>query len=270
MISVNLRFHGDLAHFLHSDHRPNEETSSSALKLPIVISRQLRERSSVKDVIEACGVPHTEVDLLLIHRVDDPSPGAVDFAWLIEEPTEVDVYPTSVGESVHPWAPRLQLHYHSRFVVDGHLGKLARNLRLLGFDTALERDADDARLLEIMVAEDRALLTRDRPLLMHSIARHGYCPRSSDPEEQTREVVKRFNLNTQPGAAATFSRCLECNGLLQPVPKAEVLSLLAGEPLTLRHYNDFHRCDSCGKVFWKGTHFDKLADRVARLSAVLV
>ena len=270
MISVNLRFHGDLAHFLHSDHRPKDEAASSASTSPVAVSRDLRAKSSVKDVIEACGVPHTEVDLVMIRRADDPSPGAVDFAWLLEGPAEVDVYPAVVGERVHSWAPRLQSHYQSRFVVDGHLGKLARNLRLLGFDTVYERDADDGRLLEIMVAEGRALLTRDRPLLMHSIVRHGYCPRSSDPEEQTREVTKRFNLRAQSGAPSSFSRCLECNGLLHPVPKEEVRALLAGEPLTLRHYNDFYRCDSCGKVFWKGTHFDKLADRVARLSAVSV
>ena len=269
MISVTLRFHGDFAHFLHSDHRPKDAAPSGAPTSPAEVSRELREKSSIKDVIEACGVPHTEVDLVMLQRADDPSAGAVDFAWLIEEPAEIDVHASRVSDSVHPWAPRLQSHHQSRFVVDGHLGKLARNLRLLGFDTVYERDADDRRLLEIMVAESRALLTRDRPLLMHSIVRHGYCPRSSDPEEQTREVLMRFNLGAQSGEQSNFSRCLECNGLLQPVPKEEVLATLASEPRTLLHYHEFYRCASCGKIFWKGTHFEKLANRIARLSTVL-
>ena len=269
MISVTLRFHGDLDHFLHPSHRSSEHRDVSSET--VAISREVPLKAAIKDVIEACGIPHTEIDLVMVKGADDPAPGAVDFAWLIEGPVDIDVYPCPVAEDVYPWAPRLQAHHRSRFVVDGHLGKLARNLRLLGFDTVYERDADDRRLLEIMVSESRALLTRDRPLLMHSIARHGYCPRSPDSEEQTREVVKRFHLDPEgPEAPGKFTRCLECNGLLYPVRKDEVLSALADEPLTLQHYDEFYRCDTCGKIFWKGTHFEKLVHRIARISAMLV
>jgi uncharacterized protein len=268
MISVTLRFHGDLDHFLHPPHRPEAGESSFG---PVAVRRDVPAKAAIKDVIEACGVPHTEVDVVMVQRADDPSPGAVDFAWQIEEPSDVDIYRCPLIDGALPWVPRLQAHHWSRFVVDGHLGKLARNLRLLGFDTVYDRDADDRRLLEIMVTENRALLTRDRPLLMHSITRNGYCPRSSDPEEQTREVVRRFHLDPQGAdAPGKFTRCLECNGLLHAVPKQEVLSALADEPLTLQHYDEFYRCADCGKIFWKGTHFEKLAHRVARISAMLV
>jgi uncharacterized protein len=164
-----------------------------------------------------------------------------------------------------PSAPRLQVHTRDRFLADGHLGKLARNLRLLGLDTAYERDADDRRLLEIMTAEDRALLTRDRRLLMHSIVRHGYCPRADDAEEQTREVLRRFGLLHDAARLAPYRRCLRCNALLESVAKSEILGPLAGEPLTLRYYNDFRRCAGCGRIYWPGTHFGKLAARVAKL-----
>jgi uncharacterized protein with PIN domain len=155
-----------------------------------------------------------------------------------------------------------------RFIADGHLGTIARNLRLLGLDTAYERDADDRRLLEIMAAEDRALLTRDRRLLMHSIVRHGYCPRSSNGEDQAREVLRRFSLTDEHErlSLAPYSRCLHCNALLQAVPKSEVLAPLQNEPLSLRYYEEFHRCTGCGRIYWPGTHFQKLAARLERLT----
>jgi uncharacterized protein with PIN domain len=152
------------------------------------------------------------------------------------------------------------------FVADGHLGKLARNLRLLGFDTAYEAEASDARLLEIMSAERRVLLTRDRRLLMHSVVEQGYCPRSTDAEAQTREVLLRFELPHDAGNLGAFTRCLLCNGGLAPVSKSAVADRLADEPLTLRWYDTFYRCTSCERIYWPGTHFEKLAARVGRLT----
>jgi len=267
---ITLRFHGDLSLLLRSNHRSNLEDGGDFESDPCVTRRELREKTAVKDVIEACGVPHTEVDLIMVERANDPSPGAVDLAWLLEEAAEVDIYPAPVEDDVHAWAPRLQSRHRLRFVADGHLGKLARNLRLLGYDTVYERGADDRRLLEIMAEEDRTLLTRDRQLLMYSVVSHGYCPRSTDPEEQTREVLARFHLGVQLDAPGIFSRCLECNGQLVGVPKDEVLAELADEPLTLQHYDEFYRCTECAKIFWKGTHHEKLVNRVARISAMLV
>jgi len=118
-----------------------------------------------------------------------------------------------------------------------------------------------------MAAEDRALLTRDRRLLMHSIVRLGYCPRSTDAEEQTREVLRRFRLTGDSGHPAPYTRCLRCNALLQSVPKSEVLDPLSAEPLTLHYYHDFRRCTGCGRIYWPGTHIEKLAARLARVQA---
>lgn len=257
MFEVELHFRGDLSGFLPSD-----------LRGPKPIRRVLSEKTAVKDVIEACGVPHTEVDLIVAAGAKGEGPRTVTFGFPVDAPVKLEIHPAPVPADVWPGAPRLQVREWTRFVADGHLGKLARHLRLLGFDTAYERDADDQWLLEIMTHENRALLTRDRRLLMHSIVRHGYCPRSSDPEEQTREVAHRFDLLRHPDQLAPWSRCLRCNGRLERVAKSEVLAPLQGEPLTLRYYHDFQRCTGCGRIYWPGTHFEKLEARLARLRGI--
>mgnify|MGYP000704723577 CR=1 FL=1 len=249
MIPVELTFCGDLPGFLRKPLRG---------KSPV--RRELGETTSVKDVIEACGIPHPEVDLIVLRDENDAAIHAVDFAFQIAEPARLAVYPVPAPPDVLPSVPRLQERACGRFVADGHLGALARHLRLMGIDTAWERDPADRRLLEIMIGEDRALLTRDRRLLMHSIVRTGYCPRSDDPEEQAREVLHRFETT----GLSPLSRCLRCNGLLQEVPKQDVIEDLADEPRTLRYYDEFLRCQDCGRIYWRGSHHEKLIARLAR------
>ena len=198
---LQLHFHGDLPLFV----RPNRGAQT--------VVRQLREKTSVKDAIEACGVPHPEVDLILVD--DDP----VDFGYPLQVGARIDVYPVPAPARLFPEA-RLQRQQVTCLVADGHLGKLTRNLRLLGIDVAYSPQALDAELVTLSVMEGRALLTRDRPLLMHAAVRAGYYPRSQLAEEQTSEVIQRFELNDR---VAPFSRCLRCNGLLAAIPKVEVL-----------------------------------------------
>ena len=243
---VRLRFHGDLTYFLKGETFGGE------------FSRILREPTSVKDVIEACGVPHSEVDRILV----DDRP--VDFDCVLRKNSAIDVYSVGFRELDADASPPLQRRDLDRFIADGHLGKLARNLRLLGFDVAYDPALDDPELLQIMQQEERALLTRDRRLLMHSIVRDGYCPRSDDPLDQTIEVARRFRLigRTQP-----FTRCLQCNALLRQVEKSEVLEQL--EPLTRIYYHEFRSCNGCGKIFWRGSHFSKLESFLERIRGEL-
>lgn len=236
--AVTLRFHGDLPFFL----KRNEAHG--------LVARTLREKTSVKDVIESCGVPHTEVDLILCEG--EPR----DFRFQLTHEAALEVYPLSAATDVHALG-RLQRRHHSRFVIDGHLGKLARDLRLLGFDSVCRNDADDAMLLRIAVEEARALLTRDRRLLMHSAVRDGYCPRSHVPDEQLAEVMDRFDLGA---ATRPYTRCLRCNGALEPVAKEAVFDTL--EPLTKIYYEEFRRCLDCAQVYWRGSHFGKLEARL--------
>jgi uncharacterized protein with PIN domain len=242
--TIRLMFHGDLSFFL----KPKASW----------IERPLSERTSIKDAIESCGVPHSEVDLILVNGAP------VDFAAILTQDAAVDVYPPN--ETYSPLFPedRLQVRNIERFVADGHLGKLVRDLRLLGINVTYDPAAEDRQLLRTMERESRALLTRDRRLLMHAVVRHGYYLRSQNPLEQTIEVVRRFDLFS---SLAPFSRCLRCNASLESVEKANVIEQL--EPLTKIHYEQFRRCTGCGQVYWSGSHFDKLRARVEKVRAAL-
>lgn len=242
--TVRLTFHGDLPFFLG----PKIST----------VERQLSSRTSIKDAIEACGVPHTEVDLILVNGQ------AVNFATILMQDIGVDVYPpTELRSTLFP-EDRLQVLRIEKFVADGHLGKLVRDLRLLGIDVAYDPLVEDRQLLRTATDEDRALLTRDRRLLMHAILRRGYYLRSQDPLEQTLEVLRRFDLSN---TLAPFSRCLRCNAPLEPVDKSQVVDRL--EPLTKIYYEKFRRCPGCDQVYWSGSHFDKLHSRVETVRAAL-
>ena len=240
---ARLEFHDDLTFFLKS------KTSNE------VIERNLGEKTSVKDVIESCGVPHPEVDLILVNSKP------VDFAHQIVKDADIDVYPVQ-SQCLLFKEKRLQVRSILRFVANGHLGTLARNLRLLGFDVAYDRQAQDRKLLSVMEREDRALLTRDRRLLMHAIVRHGYCPRSQNADDQTIEVIRRFDLFD---SITPFTRCLRCNASLQKVVKADVIEKL--EPLTKIYYEEFRRCTGCGQIYWAGSHFSKLQRRLEKIRA---
>jgi uncharacterized protein with PIN domain len=182
---------------------------------------------------------------------------SVDFAAVLRQDAGVDVYPPT--ETRSPLFPedRLQVHDIEKFVADGHLGKLVRDLRLLGIDVTYDPAAEDRQLVRTASDEERALLTRDRRLLMHAALRHGYYPRSQDPLEQTVEVLRRFGLAS---VLTPFSRCLRCNAPLEPAEKAKVLGRL--EPLTKIYYDQFRRCRGCGQVYWSGSHFEKLQKRI--------
>jgi uncharacterized protein len=238
---VRLRFHGDLSVFLRSK-------AGDA-----VIERQLAEKTSIKDVIESCGVPHPEVDLILL---DEQTAG---FDHTLATDAKVEVFPVENRDTSRTDKP-LQAVGISRFVADVHLGHLTRNLRLLGFDVAYRQNADDRQLLEVMARENRALLTRDRRLLMHAIVQHGYWPRSQNAEEQTIEVVRRFDLAE---LIAPFTRCLRCNAPLEAVAKADIVGKL--EPLTKIYYDQFRRCPDCKQIYWSGSHFPKLQRRVEEI-----
>jgi uncharacterized protein with PIN domain len=242
--TVRLNFHGDLGFFLKS-------------KSPRV-ERRLAERTSIKDVIEACGVPHTEVDLILI---DDAT---IDFAFVIGTDSTVDIYPVDQKTVTHSPENRLQARNLGKFVADGHLGKLVRDLRLLGIDVAYDRDAEDRQLIKAVTDQGRALLTRDRRLLMHAAVRHGYYLRSQNPLRQTVEVLRRFDL---ANVLAPFRRCLRCNAPLEPVEKTGVIDQL--EPLTKIYYDKFRQCSGCGQVYWSGSHFGKLQHRLEEIRALL-
>jgi hypothetical protein len=228
----SLRFYEELNDFLPPERR----------KVPF--SHEFQRRASIKDMIEALGVPHTEIDLILVNG------DSVDFSYIVRDGDRISVYPTFEALDILPVSrvrPRpLRV---MRFVLDVHLGKLARYLRLLGFDALYRNDYDDAELANLASLERRILLTRDRDLLKRAVVTHGYYVRATDPRRQVEEIMDRLDLYRvmQP-----FQRCVRCNGLLAAAPKHRIVDRLP--PETRRQVEDFWECGACGQLYWEGSH----------------
>jgi uncharacterized protein with PIN domain len=237
---ATFRFYAELNDFLPVGDRQRD------------VVRSFLGKPSVKDQIAACGVPHTEVDLILVNS------RSVGFDHRLGDGDRVSVYPVFEALDVTPVVHlRPRPLREPRFVLDVHLGKLARRLRLLGFDAVWQRDATDEELVSLSLREKRILLTRDRGLLKRRELTHAAAVRGTDPHEQLPEVVWRFDLAR---SAAPFTRCLTCNGRLATVPKEEVLD--RPPPKTRLHYDAFLTCLSCRRVFWWGPHSRRLREIV--------
>jgi uncharacterized protein with PIN domain len=130
---------------------------------------------------------------------------------------------------------------------------------MLGLDTLYWNEAPDDRLAALSAREVRVLLAQDRGLLKRGDVTYGYLVRQHLPERQLLEVVRRFGLER---ATAPFTRCMRCNGMLQPVAKADILDQL--EPLTREHYDEFWRCESCEQIYWRGSHYEHMLDLIER------
>jgi uncharacterized protein len=207
---------------------------------------------SVKDTIEAIGVPHTEVDLVLVNGV------SVGFERRLFGGERIAVYPMferfDISSLIRLRARPLR---RTRFILDVHLGKLARYLRLLGFDTLYRNDYHDATLVVLSVNDRRILLTRDIGLLKNGALTHGYWLRATRPRAQLDEVMRVFDLGR---GIAPFTRCLECNGELRRVGRETVQGRVP--PRIYACFSDFVECVECGKLYWEGSHYARMRSMV--------
>lgn len=203
---------------------------------------------SVKDAIEANGIPHAEVDLILVNSI------SVGFSYKLRNEDIVSVYPVfetfDITSLVHLRAKPLRI---SKFILDVHLGKLAKYLRLCGFDTLYRKDYNDIEIINISASEKRIILTHDVELLKNKKVTHGYWIRSQYLIEQLKEVLLRFNLKHQ---LSPFTRCLECNGLLTKVSKEDIMERLL--PETDKYFTDFRMCSGCNRIYWEGSHYESM------------
>ncbi len=243
---AEFRFYATLRDFLSSDRRSG------------MVTRSFDVPGSVKDMIEACGVPHPEVELILANGA------AVDFSYRVQDGDRISVYPPFRVLCVEPtWRVSPEPLLELCFVLDGHLGKLTRYLRLLGFDSAYNVEWTDPELVETSTREARILLTRDIGLLMHGVLTHGYFVRATDPREQLTEVTRHFDLVASMDA---FTRCMACNGELQAVEEAEIADRVLTR--TRAHYDDFRRCKDCERIYWKGPHHAQLQEIVDQVRSL--
>lgn len=230
---ANFRFYEEL-----NDHLP-----LSLQKRQFV--HKFKGNPSVKDTIQAIGIPHGEVDLILVNGQ------SVAFDYHLQGGEEVSVFPVfesfdiTSGYRLRP-APLRKI----KFIVDVNLGKMVGKLRLLGFDTYFRNDLEDEEIIQIANREKRIILTRDKGILKQSIVSHGYFLRTDDPKIQVSEVINRFQLQT---LIDPFTRCSACNGELNEVSKSELAGQLPED--TIQFYNDFWECMNCHKIYWKGSHF---------------
>lgn len=236
MQDIELTFLGELNDFLGSDK--DETTHRFAL----------RRRTSVKDLIEALGPPHPEVGRIETGGV------CVGFGYIPVAGDRLRVAPLARpvdlqnGDRLHT----LPLP-EARFVVDVNVGRLARKLRLLGFDAAYHHSWEDGSIAEMADREGRIVLTKDIALLKRRVIVWGRYLRAEDPTQQLLEVLSVFGLE---GPFATLTRCLDCNAELEAVDKERIIHLL--EPKTKKYYHDFSRCPVCGKIYWAGSHQERI------------
>lgn len=209
---------------------------------PLVVRAVFKGSPAAKHLIEAQGIPHTEVLHIQVN-------GCVrNLTYHVQDGDQIEVVPwvwSDGGEEDMPSEASQAV-----FIVDNHLGKLATYLRILGFDTLYDPQRDDAELAEVSDRESRILLTRDRQLLMRRIVTQGYWVHSKEPHEQIVEVIRRYRLENE---IRPFHRCLRCNGLLNSVDKTTILHRL--EPMTRRYYDDFRICPVCDQIYWPGSHY---------------
>jgi len=236
MSTVHIRFYAELGDLLPAEWRCRD------------VERQVGPGQTIKDLIEAMGVPHTEVDLILVDGL------SVDFGYRLRDGDRLSIYPVFEALDVAP-VSRLRPRplRETLFAADVHLGRLVRYLRLLGFDSLYRNDWTDEGLVEAAVAERRIVLTCDRGVLKRRAVERGYLVRSPEPRTQLIEVVERFDLR---GSLRPFSRCPVCNGEVTHAAKEDVVERLP--PRTALHYEEFWRCRGCGRVYWQGGHFRAL------------
>ena len=220
MAQMQLRFYEELNDFL-----------APALR-KVCFTHDFDRRTSIKDMIESFGVPHTEVEIILVNG------NPVDFSYLVQDGDRISVYPMFESLDISPLVRLRPAPLRTpRFILDTNLGRLARYLRLLGFDCLYRNDYKDREVANIACEEQRTVLTRDRALLQHRIITHGYFVREVRPQQQVKEVLFRLDLYS---LVDPFSRCIRCNGTLRTVDKQAIEDQL--EPKTRKYYDTFRIC----------------------------
>jgi len=238
-----IEFHGDTLDLLNR-----------VPKIENTIVYPLFRRASIKDILESLGVPHTEVGKIIIDGVEQ------GFEKIAENGEHFEIHPLS--PALPPTMATIlrpdPLKSCCIFLVDINVGRLAGLLRMAGFDAEnVDKESTSRAIAEKAIREGRILLTRNKDLLKHRELVYGHLVRNQDPDLQLREII---NLYSMENLLQPFTRCISCNGLLADVKKEEIIDRLL--PLTKKYFNRFRICTACNKIYWHGSHHEKMTDKL--------
>lgn len=246
---IKFRFYAYLNNFIDLENTNNLELAGKRDE-SIINDRYYihyyRGRPSIKDRIESLGIPHTEIALILKNGIP------VEISYLVEKNDQFSVYPYFYNIKL-PEVYKLQEEYPDKpkFILDVHLGKLARFLRRFNFDTAYSNNYSDSEIVEIAEKKNRIILTRDLGVLIRKKVKWGCFIKYDDPQKQLKQVFKRYDLAQY--YKGEESRCVDCNTVLINIDKAKIIERL--EEKTKKYFNEFKICPDCAKIYWRGSHY---------------
>lgn len=243
MFQATFRFYEELNDFL-AKHRRKADFEAA-----------FKEERSIKDMIESLGVPHTEVDLILVNGQ------SVDFSYILRDGDRVSVYPVFESFNIKGVTRLRPMPLRkTQFVADRNIEDIVRFMRLLGFDVFSSAALTNRQIIDISLREKRIILTKSKSLLKFKNVTHGVFIRPGTREEQVVSIVKRLDIKDQ---VKPFSRCLRCNGLLKAVSKEDVLDRIP--PKTKACCDNYSICKSCDKLYWNGTHMIQMQKAVKQV-----
>ena len=243
MPKATLRFYEELNDFL-TRHRQKTDFEVES-----------KGKRSIKDMIESLGVPHTEIDLILVNGK------SVDFTYILQDGDRISVYPVFESLNIENVTRlrRIPLR-ETKFIADINLGHIVKYIRILGFDVYFDPLLSHRQIIEISKKESRIVLTKSKNLLKFKDITHGIFIRPGTTEEQVRGIIDFLDIKD---IVKPFSRCLQCNRLLKSVRKESILDRIP--PKTKVFCNEYSYCKSCDKIYWKGTHFIKMKRVIDRI-----
>ncbi len=245
MPAATFRFYEELNDFLPPGRRK------------IDFQHSFKGRESVKDMIEALGVPHTEVDLILVNGV------SVDFGYILQDGDRISVYPVFESLDIRDVTHLREIPLReTRFIADVNIGDIVKHMRALGLDVYCDPTLSPRDIIRISRAEKRTILTKSRKLLKRREVIRGIFIRSGTIVEQIRGIIDFLSLRK---AITPFSRCLKCNSPLIRVTKESVLDRIP--PKAREFYDEYSYCDGCDRIYWQGTHFARIKKLVDEILA---
>ena len=232
MGTATFRFYEELNDFLPKHWRKTD------------FALTFEDKRSIKDAIESLGVPHTEIDLILVNGK------SVDFQYIVRDNDRVSVYPVFESLNISKVTRLREFPLRrTQFIADINLGKIAKYMRVLGFDLYFDPGLSPNEIIEISNRYKRIILTTSRKLLKFKAVSHGIFVRPGTTVQQIKRIIDTLDIRDR---VDPFTRCLRCNARLEAVSKERILNRIP--PKTREFCDVYVLCRFCDKIYWEGTH----------------